>query len=322
VNYVATPANLGQIPAGVLGGILQDAPFGGTMRPFVQFDNSLRDNNLAKYYQISYRLGTSGNFQPLIGDVNRHYIHQVGTEFVITPYNLGPQTINGVANLFEIPPALPPVGQWNPIPVDDTTSALFPSAGLPPSPPPPPAPDGTHGKYQLKLDLFDANGQPVDIVAAGIEYIVPTTVDPDGTIHNSFLMTVHVDNRYTQGSLGTPTLDGSLADDCGVLRYSNTASNVTTPYTATQPDNFAQYSYRLSRGATPLTPPTASGPVSAATDPATPTESVATLLGSCDLAGFAEDLYVAATAYDGWSRQSQYDSNPTPVAFVLAPPKA
>jgi hypothetical protein len=334
LNFVATPANLGQIPAGVLSGILQDAPFGGTMRPFVQFDNSLRDNNLAKYYQISYRLGTSGDFQPLVGDVNRHYIHQVGTEFVITPYNLGPQPVNNVPNMFEIPPALPPAGQWNPIPIDDTTSALFPSASLPPVPPPPAAPDGTHGKYQLKLDLFDANAQPVDIAAAGIEYIVPTTVDPDGTIHttnaaglglvvgNSFIMTLHVDNRYTQGSLGTPTLDGNLADDCGVLRYSSTASNVTTPYTATHPDNFAQYSYRLSRGATPLTPPTASGNVSAATDPATPTESVATLLGSCDLAGFAEDLSVAATAYDGWSRQSQYDSNPGPVAFVLAPPKA
>jgi hypothetical protein len=39
----------------------------------------------------------------------------------------------------------------------------------------------------------------------------------------------------------------------------------------------------------------------------------------CDVAGFAEDLYVSAMATDGWSRLSQYDSNPPPQAFVLAP---
>jgi hypothetical protein len=39
----------------------------------------------------------------------------------------------------------------------------------------------------------------------------------------------------------------------------------------------------------------------------------------CDTAGFAEDLYVAALATDGWSRLAGYDSAPPPRAFVLAP---
>jgi len=39
----------------------------------------------------------------------------------------------------------------------------------------------------------------------------------------------------------------------------------------------------------------------------------------CDVAGFAEDLYVAAMATNGWSRLSEYDSSPAPRAFVLAP---
>jgi hypothetical protein len=198
-------------------------------------------------------------------------------------------------------------------------------------------PGGTHGKYQLKLDLFDAAGNPVDIGTAGIGYFVPTTVDPDGTIHtanantlglvsgNSFIMTVHVDNRPTAGSLGTPALDGTPADDCGVFRYGPPHSgNVTIPYSAGHPDNFATYSYRLSRGATPLTPPTTSGQVSAATNPATVSMSVIALLTQpdgtiCDVAGFAEDLYVWALATDGWNRLTQYDSNPPPRAFVLAP---
>ena len=88
-------------------------------------------------------------------------------------YNLGPKVVNGVPNLFEIPPALPPQGDWAfPNPPVDLANAQFPTTVLPLSPPPPP--EGTHGKYQLKLDLFDSNGAPVNIVAAGIRYFVPT----------------------------------------------------------------------------------------------------------------------------------------------------
>ena len=41
-------------------------------------------------------------------------------------------------------------------------------------------------------------------------------------------------------------------------------------------------------------------------------------MGPCTVAGFAEYLYVAATANNGWGRQSQYDASAA-VAFVLAP---
>jgi len=44
---------------------------------------------------------------------------------------------------------------------------------------------------------------------------------------------------------------------------------------------------------------------------------VATLLGTCTVAGFAEYLYVAATINNGWGRQSQYDASAA-FAFVLA----
>jgi hypothetical protein len=108
-----------------------------------------------------------------------------------------------------------------------------------------------------------------------------------------------------------------------LLQYSGGAESpsgtVTLQYTASHPNNFATFSYRLSRGVNPLTPPTTSGPVTAATNPATVTMSVASLLGGCAIAGFGEDLYVAATATDGWSRLSQYDSSPPPVGFVIAP---
>lgn len=330
--------NIGLIAEG--GGTGLDAPFGSApgglpLLPRVEFDGSLRDLNLARHYLISWRFGASGAFAPLTGQIDRHYNHFVGTDLVTSNYNLGPK-IAGGKQLFEIPPSLPPEGDWAyPDPRYDLANAQFPSSDLPA-----PVAGGTHGKYQLKLELFDTGGNPVDINAAVIRYFVPTSVDPDGTVHtadaaslglvsgNSFIMTVHIDNRATVGELGTPALDGNPADDCGVFRYASgvggPAGVVTIPYTASHPDNFATYSYRLSRGAMPLVPPSASDAVSPATDPATVSLSAAALLTHpngtlCNVAGFAEDLYVAATATNGWGRISQYDSSPSPRAFVLAP---
>lgn len=325
-----TSANVGLYADG--GGPGIDAPFGSLVLPRVEFDSSIRQLNLATYYQISWRFGTSGSFQALAGDVYRHYNHFVGPNLVTDSYKLGPQTVGSVTNLFEIPPELPPVGDWAfPNPPFDLANAQFPTVSLP-SPPPT---EGTHGIYQLKLDLFDSAGNPVNIAAAAIRYFVPTFTDSSGTIHtadastlglvsgNSFIMTLHIDNRHTSAALPIPTLDGNPPDPaCGLLQYTDGGSpsgTVTIQYTATHPDNFAVFSYRLSRGVNPLTPPTASGQVSAATNPATVTMSAASLLGGCAIAGFGEDLYVAAVATDGWSRLSQYDSSPPPVGFVLAP---
>lgn len=335
-TLAATPANIG-LAADLYGAGL-DAPFGnqeGTpIYPRVEFDSSLRASNLAMYYQMSYRQGTTGEFQPLTGEINRKINQYVAGDLVTTVYNLGPKTVNNVPNLFEIPTGVPAGGgDWAfPNPPVDLASAQFPSTDLPVK-----VDGGTFGNYQLKLDLFDAAGNPVNLATAGIAYYVPSTVDPDGTIHtvlastlglvsgNSFIMTLHIDNRPTSGSLGTPSLNGNPADACGVFRYApGPAGTVTVPYTATHPANFATYSYQLSRGATPLTPPTTSGQVSAATNPASYTASVLSLLtqpdGSvCDVAGFAEDLYVAAMATDGWSRLSVYDRGTFIQAFVLAP---
>src|SRR6185437_2070781 len=270
------------------------------------------------------------------GEIFRHYNHFVGTDLVTTPYQLGPQTVGATNNLFEIPPELPPVGDWAfPNPPYDLANAQFPSDVLPS-----PAPaGGTHGIYQLKLALFDASGNPVNIATAGIGYFVPTFTDGTGTIHtataaslssgslvsgNSMIVTLHIDNRATSAALPIPTLDGNPPDPtCGLLEYTGGAANptgtVTMQYTASHPDNFATYSFRLSRGVNPLTPPTTSGQVSAATNPAIVSMSAASLLGGCAIAGFGEDLYVAAAATDGWNRLSQYDSNPPPIGFVIAP---
>jgi hypothetical protein len=330
----STPANVGQ--AADLYGLGVDSPFGGLVLPRIEFDSSLRANNIAKYYRVRYRQGTSGDFTDLAGPISRKYNHFLnGGNLVTSVYPLGPTPVGVFPNLFEIPPAVPPEGDWVfPDPPHDLANAQFPTTELPS-----PTPGGTHGKYQLLVELFDSAGNAVDLAAAGIEFFVPTTEDPDGTIHtakaatlglvvgNAFIMTVHVDNRPTVGLLAAPDLDGTAVDDCGVFRYGpGLSGTVHIQYTASQPDNFAFYSYRLSRGVTLLTPPTVSGPVSATTNPALISRSVVSLLTLpyttvCDVAGFAEDLYVTAMATDGWSRLSGYDSNPSPVGFALAPLK-
>ena len=65
----------------------------------------------------------------------------------------------------------------------------------------------------------------------------------------------------------------------------------------------------------PAAPPT-SGPVSSAVSPIT--DTVGALLGACPTAGFAVEVYVAATINNGWSRQSQYDAEAL-LGFVLTP---
>jgi hypothetical protein len=325
-TLASTPANVGK--AADLYGIGLHSPFGGTVLPRVEFDSSLRANNRAMYYRISYREGTSGAFIPCDLPVHRAYNHFVGADLVTASYNLGPKVVGATPCLFEIPPAVPPLGDWVfPNPPVDHANAVFETNSGPVVP--------TDGKYQLKLELFDAAGAAVNIAAAGIRYFVPSTVDADGTIHttdaatlglvsgNSFIMTVHVDNRPTTGSLGTPTLNGLPADECGVFKYgAGFSGTVQLPFVASHPDNLATYSYSLTRGATLLT--SINGPVSAATNPGSLTRTAIELLtqadGSiCPVAGFAEDLYVTALATDGWSRLSDLDSNPGPRAFVLAP---
>jgi hypothetical protein len=121
--------------------------------------------------------------------------------------------------------------------------------------------------------------------------------------------------------VGTPQLHGNTADpQCGLLHYgTKNADLVSLPFSVSHPNGFATFSLSLIKGvnavALPAAPPT-SGPVSAAVSPITAT--VADLMGKCDIAGFGEWVYVAATATNGWGRQSQYDASAA-VAFVLAP---
>ena len=312
--------NAGNI--GLTGG---GAPWGGSWRFRVEFDHTLRTDLNVRYYRIRWRKVGSGNpFMPLNSDIRRHYAHMVGPFLlVIDPYLLGPQTVGGTTDLYEIPPALPPVGQWVIADaVSDTTSALFASQTF--------APPAGAGLYEFELTLFTAAGAAVNATTAGIAFRVPTTTDLTATIPTAnaaalglvtaagrFVMRLHVDNNECTALIDPPMVSGSLAsDECGLLRYGANGDPVTLGYTASHPNGFATYSFGVQKGVTPVL--SQGGPVG----PLPGTHSIATtagaLLGTCTIAGFAETLSVWAMATDGWSRLSGYDDHKVR-AFALAP---
>ena len=119
--------------------------------------------------------------------------------------------------------------------------------------------------------------------------------------------------------LQPPEIAGSVsADPCGLLRY-GPGDSVTLHWTAFHPHQFATFKHAVVKGATELPAPiTTSGVVTPAPGSHAETHTVADLLGSCTIAGFAETVSVWAMATDGWSRQSQYDDHAIQ-AFALAP---
>jgi hypothetical protein len=129
-------------------------------------------------------------------------------------------------------------------------------------------------------------------------------------------LVIMVNNQHCSAALTAPNINGVGADNvCGLLHYGVKTNPlpVTMALAATHPANYANYSFSLIKGVNQVL--STGGAVPAPAAPVTAT--VAALLGSCDVAGFAEYLYVAATINNGWSRQSQYDASAA-FAFVLA----
>jgi hypothetical protein len=257
----------------------------------------------------------------------------VGGTLITSPYVLGPKTGGTTPNLFEIPPALPPAGgTWAfPQPAYDLANAQVPTTALPS-----PLNTVTNDIFELKLDLYDSSGNPVNIATAGIKYCVPSTVEADGTINtvdastlglvngNSFIMSIYVDNRPTQAQLpevSTPVTTTST-DPCGILLYKTPADNVDIEYVAYQPGNFLDWGLNVVRGTSGSVASIAGNSNAGSPSPGAPADfnnTVASLIGSCPQAAFGVNLNVYSRATDGWGRLSEYDSSRS-IAFALTVP--
>jgi hypothetical protein len=326
------------------------APWGGSLRPRLEFDSSLRNDLGVNYYRVSYKRSSEdeSSWRPSVDAINRHYTHEVAGDLILEQYALGPRTVGSNAHLYEIAPALPPSGQWSiPNAVLDTQNAVIPTTAVAPGVPFDPngvasGPD-QGGLWQIRIELFDAAGNLVDPDALGIKWRVPETDTLTGTIQTRdaavlglvdailkrMVLTVRVDNNPTFARIDAPAVGGSMAADaCGVMHYSASGQAVAVPFLALQLNRFADYSFYVQRGA--VSPPEYSLAGTAAANaaampgaippspPAEPLPTVGSLLDACTLAGFTEQLYVAHTGTDGWSRLAAYDSSAAR-AFVLAP---
>lgn len=357
-NVYGTAADLAGSTTSDNLGLTQDgAPWGGMLRPRLEFSNDLEAAGV-RYYRLSWRKGSSGSFLPLTGQVHHYYRHDVvtptGNMPAWTPELLGPLSVDDgaghqVPNLFKIPfPSVAPAGVWDAPPdineiKEHFASAKFPSQDI--------APGMTYdangntvgadtsGQYQLKVDLFDTHGQPVNIGTLGIVYAVPTDPDGSGTIHtvdastlslvsgHSMIVTLHVDNNRCFAAVDAPTIGAASADPCcGVLSYQPTDS-VTMGWTALHPHGFGRYRFRVIRGVNSVIEDPSSGwtPVASSSSPITQTVShllndnlpAGCPVDGCPVAGFSENLYVDSLATDGWTSELGYDASAVR-AFVLA----
>jgi hypothetical protein len=259
---------------------VKDTPFGGTLPIMINYPAATALG--ATHYRI-----TVDGFTRFDTWTDEKWI---GGTF--TPDTISPGVVSGQNGFY--PVRTSPFLYMNP-----ALGSLMDSTGL------------TNGIHTIVVEFVKPN--PVPLIPGPI---VLATTPPV-----KFL----VDNSPCQAALALPKIGVTKADDCGILRYTKPTDTVTMGFTASQLNNFADYSFSLIRGhnnpPAPVIVGATSGQVSAATNPGTITGTVAGLLGPTCLKGgmaaFAESLYVAARANNGWWRQSQYDRSDLQ-AFTLA----
>ena len=258
-----------------------DAPFGGTLPIMVNYQSA--DGAGASYYQVL----VDGVVQT--GSWTVYHWNGTANQLITVPSaTIGSSTgcypVHPVANLFDYQP--PALGYE----LDST--AL------------------TNGHHAIELQFLNAAGNK----------LTPNLVSQTLMIEVNNQQCVAVLQQPVLSTLPVPT----GADSCGVLHYGGTkTTTVSLAFTASQPANYATFSLGLVRGVTglgspPLPAPLPSGPVSVAPgdSPISPAPTVGDLLAACATAGFAAELYVAATMTNGNGRQSQYDAEAL-IGFVL-----
>lgn len=290
---------------------------------------------------------------PVAATVVRHYVDYDLAHPELPPtfpaYPLGPQEKNSM-HLYEFrphePPGLPghkrewPVDNW----FDDIYSGILLSENLPGGV------TAAAGIYKMKLEVFDVSGVLVTPGPGTFDFIVPIGLAGDGLTvltrkalaaeieDGGFVFYVHIDNNRCQAVIYEAKIGDVAAGPCGFIAYAP-GDDVRLSFKAAHPNGFARYIFTVVRGS--------SGRVAAACapDPAVALWSQAPLVttsavngftrdpssvyaknvdeadmrGGCPKAAFGEDLYVSATATNGWVRLSGLDASAVPMAFALEP---
>lgn len=337
-----------------------DAPFGGRLGFRLGYSSDIPYNVAGKpaYHRWLYnKLDSNGHetewreFAPPVAEtVVRHYVDHDLAHPELPPtfpaYPLGPQEKHGM-HLYKPhqPPQVP--GHKREWPVDDWFADIY--SGILQSVDLPGGVANAAGKYKIKLEVYDRNGNRL-APGAAFHFIVPTGLADDGvTIEtrpaasgeiqdDGFVFYLHVDNNKCEAEIYETSVDGVAAGPCGFIGYAS-GDDVHLSFKAKHPNGFARFKFTVVRGS--------AGYVTAACAPANPAVAWAnaplvtdtpvngfnrdassvftkgvkesTMRGGCEKAAFGENLYVAATATDGWVRLSGLDASALPKAFALEP---
>jgi hypothetical protein len=316
-----------------------DAPFGGRLGFRHGYDGRIPTDGI-KYYRWLYKHESETEWHEFNESVGVHYVKEEEGRITFPVYMLGPRGVNGM-NLYEFKPHEAPeecTGWWifrtcanTYWPATDwfgdIYSGFLNSEAI------------SDGRYEIKLEIYDKDGNLVMPDGTTFTFIVPAGVDTDGTVltreassteidNGSFVFTLHIDNRKCNATIDAPTIDTtSVADECGFLRYEPTDNaTVHIAFHATHPDNFAMFNFYIVRGTEGVT--SASGEVSAYSAGVYSGDgngnfehdfSRGELLGTCSEAAFSENLRVYAKATNGWGHRINRLDAYAVRAFALAP---
>lgn len=347
VSYAGGPANVAPIA---------DAPLGGTLRFRMLHSLDLPKTGMMKYrwtYRPKPAPGeTPAPWQPMTMSVGRHYRYQPPGDptphFPVHP--LGP---SGPDMLYDFRPHSPPYPHsvW---PTHGFASDQW-SAGEHTGP-------WTQGRYQIRVTVHEDDGTLVrpnqaspgpssptfDFLVtdgrSGQETFSTRLADPSEIIDDGFVFEAVVDNASCTGAVDpVATSDGTEADDCGFLRYTDKASTqVIITFEASHPRNQAWFALDVVRGQDTIDQVSVNrggqvGATSVPTDPTPPppagwppahytgdgagnftgTFPLNRLLEHCDNAAFSIRLRVRAKAHNGQHRLHALDDTDTD-AFALA----
>jgi hypothetical protein len=206
--------------------------------------------------------------------------------------------------------------------------------------------------------LFHADGSLVDWTAESIGLFeanvpAPFGVNPmttqsspnehrvvDGSGHTlGFRLVVHVDNSFAEADIFDVTASGNAAGPCGFIEYAPGAT-AHVSFRARHVHEFAMFWFEVDKGSSgAVAPATVAAWASVGVSPVNgflrdsnwvfskdvPVTGPGSLVDSpapCPggRAAFAETMYVAPTATDGWYRAWWLDASTTPKAFALTPP--
>lgn len=326
-------------------GTITNAPFGGTIGFQMNHDAVLPIPQM-KYYRWSYRKQGASQWTSMNVTITRRYVKEEPSSDISFPaYVLGPKTVNGTPNLFEFRPHNPPapdasdpagtVTYW---PVNaffgDIYAAILNTNTLPPNV------ASAAGVYDIKLEVFNENGQ---LVAPNtvFDFVVPESRTSTNIITREaenteldvtgFVFHLHIDNNNTHAGI-TPVRIGSVAqaDKCGFLYY-DIGDQVTIRFNAEHPNDHAFFNFYVKRGSSNLSI------TSARDDVGTTPVGAYNLVGGgyqsnfsvlslmtdnsvpphCRNAAFVESLRVYAKATNGVSRLHVYDRSAL-LPFALA----